>query len=67
MGSRVPDNEVHKGPAHDNLVKERLRIDTAQSCESCILDRIEVRILAYPQGILGEQSMVDFTSAEPNA
>lgn len=67
MGSCAPDNEVYKGPAYDDLVQEHLGIDVAQSCESCFLDRIEVRIPAYPQGILGEQSMVDITSAEPNA
>ena len=67
MGSCVPNNEVHKGLAHDDLVKEHLRIDAAQSRKSCILDRIKVWILAYPQSIFGEQPMVDITNADPNA
>ena len=67
MGGCVPDGEVHEGFAYDDLVKERLRIDVAQSRKICILDRIKVWILAYPQGIFGEQSMVDITSTDPNA
>ena len=63
----VPDNEVYKGSAYDDLVEERIRVDIAQSRESRILDRIEIWILANPQGIFGEKPMVDFTSADPNA
>ena len=38
MGGCVPDGEVHEGFAYDDLVKERLRIDVAQSRKICILD-----------------------------
>jgi hypothetical protein len=63
----IPDDEVHESPSHGNFVNEHLWGGTAQPCVRCILDRVKVRVLAYPERIFRKESVVDIAGTEPNA
>jgi len=50
----TPDDEVHQGPANCDFVQKHLGSGVAQPRKCRIFDRIEVRVLAYPQRVLRE-------------